>query len=483
MVLQSTSPRPMPHVHGVEDSMGSRFWALGEESESDSEVESVESIDTPDFIKQAQDVGFTVPQLIAAEKELHDNTGKSPLKEGLANKIVNSMVRHKTAGRPWRGKLPAPRVSPVRTFGDALASAKVCKKSSSPVDVSPFLNSASSPRRPLLLVPEMVQIARSDLVSNLGQESRKSTSSNSERNQMRNKNCNVGRSPVMGRKKMCLIPSVPYRPTQSLVALFSWTGTMCCDPRAPHSAVFHNPATSYVEVARSAMEGGGANQGVRGGAANRGAGRTNGQAGMLGRGGFQPANFHPGSGSEYGGRGKRRYNGANGYLGGRSGGGNNRGGHGVGGRNVHSGRINNHPGRQGLVDATTHVGHIQSDAGGTNTAPAEYVAQAGMLLQQAFAANQGAALPDQGQPPVASAHLATLLQQALLHFKEEVHCRLNISHLNLLWKGINPETGMRMLMLSQKHNRAWTSQNHHWLQGKEVANCHTVTVAIPRDTS
>ena len=70
-VVQAATTRSGPHIHGREDLKGSRFWALETESES-SDAESVVSIDTPEFISRAQEAGFTLPQMLTAEKELDD---------------------------------------------------------------------------------------------------------------------------------------------------------------------------------------------------------------------------------------------------------------------------------------------------------------------------------------------------------------------------------------------------------------------------
>jgi len=69
VMVQAATTRPGPHVHGREDSSGSRFWALETESDS-SDVDSDASINTPDFVRRAQEVGFTIPQMLNAKKEL-----------------------------------------------------------------------------------------------------------------------------------------------------------------------------------------------------------------------------------------------------------------------------------------------------------------------------------------------------------------------------------------------------------------------------
>lgn len=102
---------------------------------------------------------------------------------------------------------------------------------------------------------------------------------------------------AMGPNEMRVHPSVPYRPTRGLVALFSrtGTGTSSRNPSASRKAASRR---SYAEVVRGAMDNGGSNRGARDAAANRGTGGANGQADMVGRGGFQQ--FHPGYGGDHG---------------------------------------------------------------------------------------------------------------------------------------------------------------------------------------
>ena len=69
VVAQAAMKPPGPRVHGVEDAKGSRFWALGTDSEF-GDASSVESLDTSEFIMQAHEDQFTIPQLVSAEREL-----------------------------------------------------------------------------------------------------------------------------------------------------------------------------------------------------------------------------------------------------------------------------------------------------------------------------------------------------------------------------------------------------------------------------
>ena len=211
----------------------------------------------PDFIKQAQEAGITIPQLLSAEKELDNCPCADQPKEGmLAKKVIDAMVHHRKVQRPWRGPLPAPRVSPPRTFGDVLASAKVCRNSSPSPCFTRIHDSSSSFSSPAMSppAPEMVQPSRSVTGGDLGRNSGSSTVSISGQGSNSKSVLPLGLSASKGLKRMWLRPSVPYRPTTGLAALFSRTGTRTSNPRAPHSAASRRYAISYATVARVAME-------------------------------------------------------------------------------------------------------------------------------------------------------------------------------------------------------------------------------------
>lgn len=66
-VMVATSSRPGPHIHGVEDRKGSRFWALSsDDSGSDEDDTDTNSIDTPEFERKAMAAGFTSNELVQA---------------------------------------------------------------------------------------------------------------------------------------------------------------------------------------------------------------------------------------------------------------------------------------------------------------------------------------------------------------------------------------------------------------------------------
>jgi hypothetical protein len=75
-------------------------------------------------------IGFQVQDLIRAEDEItaaEKVSFSSPTSAGfkcqLGSKSINAIVRDKSLkhqGRPWKGSLPLPRISPPKTLGNAV---------------------------------------------------------------------------------------------------------------------------------------------------------------------------------------------------------------------------------------------------------------------------------------------------------------------------------------------------------------------------
>jgi hypothetical protein len=120
-----------PHVHGVEPTWGSKFWASGNDDTS-TEASDDEDITTPTLMSESLEAGFTVEHLRQAEADLRtptSSTGKVRVNLSecsISKKIVDAWINNRrNIGKPWCGPLPPPRESPLRTLGDALANAKV----------------------------------------------------------------------------------------------------------------------------------------------------------------------------------------------------------------------------------------------------------------------------------------------------------------------------------------------------------------------
>jgi hypothetical protein len=99
------------------------------DSEASVEEEIVleeDNMSTPEFIAEAAAAGFSMKELKQAEQELSPSQvcSEPNNSRSLAEKIVSVLVQRKLESRPWKGPLPPPRVSPPRTLGDAIASAK-----------------------------------------------------------------------------------------------------------------------------------------------------------------------------------------------------------------------------------------------------------------------------------------------------------------------------------------------------------------------
>uniref|UniRef100_A0A0D3HQY3 Uncharacterized protein n=1 Tax=Oryza barthii TaxID=65489 RepID=A0A0D3HQY3_9ORYZ len=123
---------------------GSRFWVLGSEDNSESEVEELEEggveqgveseeILEGDFIQRALRVGFTVDEVVAAGESLLclSSSRKARSVSNLARTrkgrraevVVDAVISNRARCKPWRGPLPKARPSQQCTFEDYLFAA------------------------------------------------------------------------------------------------------------------------------------------------------------------------------------------------------------------------------------------------------------------------------------------------------------------------------------------------------------------------
>jgi hypothetical protein len=148
-----------------------------------------------------------------------------------ARRVNESMVSHRLACLPWRGRLPVPRVSSSLTIGDVIASAKQPKVRQLLVSMqhnSPMMYSASA----RLQSSQAVRYARSDDVSEypslLGDMQISKFGLFSRANQ--------AHSPPK--------PNIPFRPMLALVSLLARTGTS--QLVAPRVIATQSPYTDVV---------------------------------------------------------------------------------------------------------------------------------------------------------------------------------------------------------------------------------------------
>jgi hypothetical protein len=128
------------HKYDVEPNSTAKFWAKdgssSDSGEDDASSESVEDVTTPTLVSEALKASFSLEQIKQAEAELDSPsslTSKvcSELKQGaISRRIVDIWIENRKGKvKPWAGPLPSPRQSPLRTFGDILAKAKVVERS------------------------------------------------------------------------------------------------------------------------------------------------------------------------------------------------------------------------------------------------------------------------------------------------------------------------------------------------------------------
>jgi hypothetical protein len=103
-IISGEGKHPIPHVHGVEQTWGSKFWAAGDDEESSDDDE----IDVPTLVEEAIAAGFTIDQLRQAEDELSSPaTGSTEvsalLKEGSCQKRLCSFELQTGKTKPNHG--------------------------------------------------------------------------------------------------------------------------------------------------------------------------------------------------------------------------------------------------------------------------------------------------------------------------------------------------------------------------------------------
>jgi hypothetical protein len=105
-IISGEGKHPKPHVHGVEPSRGSKFWASGDDEYSSEESDE----------EEAFSARFSIDQLCQTEEEFPSPTSGSTevsaqLKEdSVSKKVIDLWVANRcNKAKPWRGPLPPPR--------------------------------------------------------------------------------------------------------------------------------------------------------------------------------------------------------------------------------------------------------------------------------------------------------------------------------------------------------------------------------------
>lgn len=106
---------------------GSRFWALSDQVSSDEEDGEQVSERAPPACS-SPDTGL-VTLGTQHTKVCHSGSGAGSDGARVSKELTLQRSPNRSKTKPWRGPLPAKRVSPRRTLGDVLGSAKVCKLS------------------------------------------------------------------------------------------------------------------------------------------------------------------------------------------------------------------------------------------------------------------------------------------------------------------------------------------------------------------
>lgn len=130
LIVAATS-KDRPHVHAVEEWRRSWFWATSDSEESSVEEDGGDqSLDTPEFVDRAHEVGFSTQDLVKVGKEVEMTSYAKLENNSMAKTIVQALVHHKGI-KPWIGRLPKRRNSTPMTLEAAMAKAKVLQSLSS----------------------------------------------------------------------------------------------------------------------------------------------------------------------------------------------------------------------------------------------------------------------------------------------------------------------------------------------------------------
>jgi hypothetical protein len=203
--------------------------------EDDASSESVEDVTTPTLVSEALKASFSLEQIKQAEAKLDSPsslTSKvcSELKQGaISRRIVDIWIEnHKGKVKPWAGPLPSPRRSPLHTFGDVLAKAKVAERSNEfkrgsgmggrQMRGSPVQSSVRPRQRPMPAVTMVSTSTRFDRATLHDQALIKGNSK--LLNGLTELGCHVIN---MGHKSESVCQSYGYRPTLGLISLFNKT--------------------------------------------------------------------------------------------------------------------------------------------------------------------------------------------------------------------------------------------------------------------
>jgi hypothetical protein len=223
--------------------------------------ESETDLATPTLVAEAIAAGFSIDQIQQAGNELDSYSSSASkvyaeLEQGsVVKRIVDVWVdSRKGKVKPWKCPLPLPRRSPVRTFGDVLAKAKVEERHSLRSWQTRRLPTMSSagPRQMSMPAVTMAHTSPRSEQAIFRDYETSSTEISNTLDGLMELGCHVSH---MGHKSQSGSPSVGYRPTPGLITLFSKTGGR---RRNPNPALPHQRSRrSHADVVHGSMDQGG----------------------------------------------------------------------------------------------------------------------------------------------------------------------------------------------------------------------------------
>jgi hypothetical protein len=114
----------------------SKFWTAHDNDASEDEEVKSTTPTIKEFLQEATAAGYKTSDLLEAEEQLvmaqievNSTPNLYPRKCPLADELIDSIVNRKTPIKPWKGPLPPPQISPLRTIGDApITNVKIYSK-------------------------------------------------------------------------------------------------------------------------------------------------------------------------------------------------------------------------------------------------------------------------------------------------------------------------------------------------------------------
>jgi hypothetical protein len=130
-------------TQGTSSFSSGKFWAsVDEQSEEEFQITSPSDVFIADAARngfQAEDLIQAEHEIVATEKVCSASPSSVVFRCPKTRKIVNAVAKDRSLkqhGKPWKGSLPKPRISPSKTLGDAVIKKFLYETAWGPADSS-----------------------------------------------------------------------------------------------------------------------------------------------------------------------------------------------------------------------------------------------------------------------------------------------------------------------------------------------------------